>query len=62
MNKKVLISLILVIVWMGVIFYFSSMESAESQGKSVGIVKDVIHEVDNGGKYVTTILGKASTL
>ena len=47
MNKKVLISLILVIVWMGVIFYFSSMESAESQGKSVGIVKDVIHEVDN---------------
>ena len=46
MNKKVLISLILVIVWMGVIFYFSSMESAESQGKSVGIVKDVIHEVD----------------
>ena len=46
MNKKVLLSLILVIAWMGVIFYFSAMESDESQGKSVGIVKDVIQKTD----------------
>lgn len=50
MNKKVFISAILVVAWMGVIFYFSSMESEKSQSKSVEIVKTVIEKFDEFAK------------
>lgn len=46
MNKKILVSLILVILWMGVIYYLSSMDKDESSGKSLEIVEDVVEKVD----------------
>ena len=42
MNKKIIISWILVILWMGVIFWFSSMPSTESNNKSEGTISKII--------------------
>lgn len=41
-NKKIIISWILVILWMGVIFWFSSMPSKESNSKSEGTINKII--------------------
>ena len=49
MNKNTLISLILVIVWMGVIFILSDMNTTESNKNSSSIVTGVINTVDNLG-------------
>ena len=46
MKKKVLISLLLVIIWMIFIFVMSSMDSNESNGKSVDLSVGVITTVD----------------
>lgn len=42
MNKKIIISWILVILWMGVIFWFSSMPSTESNNKSESTINKII--------------------
>lgn len=42
MNKKIIISWVLVILWMGVIFWFSSMPSTESNNKSEGTINKII--------------------
>ena len=46
MNKRVLISLLLVLAWMAFIFIMSSMDSSESNGKSKNVTVNVITTVD----------------
>lgn len=51
MNKKLIISWILVILWAGLIFFMSSMDTNESNGKSKTIINDVVEksvETTNG--------------
>lgn len=44
MNKKIIISWILVIMWMSIIFIFSNMDTNESNDKSKGTISKVIDE------------------
>lgn len=51
MNKKLIISWILVILWAGLIFFMSNMDTNESNGKSKTIINDVVEksvETTNG--------------
>ena len=51
MNKKLIISWILVILWTRLIFFMSSMDTNESNGKSKTIINDVVEksvETTNG--------------
>ena len=51
MNKKLIISWIFVILWAGLIFFMSSMDTNESNGKSKTIINDVVEksvETTNG--------------
>lgn len=51
MNKKLIISWLLVILWAGLIFFMSSMDTNESNGKSKTIINDVVEksvETTNG--------------
>ena len=45
-NKKIIISIILVIIWMIVIFIFSAMSSDESNEKSKGVISKVVEKVE----------------
>ena len=47
MKKDVIISLILVILWMGFIFYLSSIDTNTSNKDSSKIVKGVINTIDD---------------
>ena len=53
---KKIISLILIILWMGFIFYLSSMDSSTSNDKSKSIVSNIVDKIDNNvlNKEVTT--------
>ena len=42
MNKKKIIFIILIICWLGIIFYFSSMDTYESNGDSKEVVSVVV--------------------
>ncbi len=44
MNKKIIISWLLVIIWMSVIFIFSNMDTNESNDKSKGTISQVIED------------------
>ena len=46
MNKKAIIFLILVILWMGLIFYMSSFNASNSDSNSRGIVSYIIAKYD----------------
>ena len=46
MNKKTLLSLVLVILWMGMIYVFSNMNSDISNDNSSSIVTNVIEKID----------------
>ncbi len=46
MDKKVIISLIMVIGWMGLIFFFSSMNTDTSNNNSSFVVNGVIKTID----------------
>ncbi len=51
MNKKLIISWFLVILWAGLIFFMSSMDTNESNGKNKTIINDVVEksvETTNG--------------
>jgi len=47
MNKRLIISIILVIIWASIIFIFSNMESNESNSKSKSVIDNIIEKVDN---------------
>lgn len=47
MNKRLILSIILVILWMGLIYYMSSMNSDESNSASTSIVVDIIDFFDH---------------
>ncbi len=44
MNKKIIISWLLVIIWMSIIFIFSNMDTNESNDKSKGTISQVIED------------------
>ena len=46
MNKKLIISLILVIIWMVLIFFFSNMNSDLSNENSQSIIITIINKID----------------
>ena len=52
-NKKIIIFLILTLLWCGVIFFMSSMNNSESNGKS----KMIIYKVITNTVEVTNKLG-----
>jgi VanZ family protein len=60
MNKKKIIMILLVIIWMAIIFYFSSMNTKESNGASKGLISNILDKTititNNMGitnKYIT---------
>ena len=46
LNRKATIALLFVIIWMGVIFIYSDMESSESNNKSKSIVNETVEKID----------------
>jgi len=58
MNRKVLISLILVIIWMGFIFFMSSMNKDESDTTSTSIAIDIVDGVDKITKASEEVVKK----
>ena len=44
LNKKIIISWVLVIIWAGFIFFMSSMDANESNGKSKKIISNVVEK------------------
>lgn len=46
MDKKIIISFILVIAWMGLIYFFSSMDNIKSNKNSSSVVSEVINTID----------------
>ena len=47
MKKSLIVSIILVIAWMGFIFYLSSLDNTTSNKDSKGIVEGIVNTIDN---------------
>ena len=57
MNRKVIISIILVIIWMSIIFIFSNMNNRESNGHSKGIINSIVEKF-TGNSNNTILVNK----